>query len=181
MADNALFNEDGMFLAPSPLPDLRGVPADNQAMYERSHGRYVLTDKGRELRDWALGEMARVKSEIQQVTVRGEAALAAERKATHDSAVARSISAALAQKGVKAGLHAGAAALLMASHTFEVEGADNGDGKVVLARTAFGLFSVETIVDDFLATDEGAAFRGKLAEPKDTYFADLMKGLKQRR
>lgn len=175
-------NDDGIFEAPALVHSIDDVPDEFQAMYKQHHDepdKYVLTAEGRELRDWMVAEVERVKTEAAAAKAALDAELATVRKENHDAAVTGAIRNALVQAGVKQGLLKGAAALVHTANKFEVEPSDDGDGKTVLVQSPFGLVSVDDAVGAFLSSDDGIPFRNaKQVRPAEGTFSAMIAGLK---
>ncbi len=128
----------------------------------------------------AQAEIARLAGALETIKVEGPARLAAVKQQMRDDAITTTLQSSLAKAGVQEGLLEGAIAMVKKKSQFEVEKSDKG--YAVLARTAFGLTTVECVVREFVDSDEGAAYRGKrAAAPAGRHFSQLQSGLKEPR
>lgn len=172
-------DETGFFEAPALVHSLDDVPEDFRLMYEphfEDPGKYVLTEDGRELRDWAIGERDRQNAEYAERMAEKDAAIQRLRNDKTNAAIDGAIGSDLIRAGVKKTLLRGATALVRQGCKFEVEPSDDGDGNTVLVHTDFGLVSVSDVVEAFLDSDEGAGFRGaRQVRPAEGTFAAMIK------
>ncbi len=127
-----------------------------------------------------LTEIEQLEKERDGEIKKRDTDLITAKAARNSETVDAQLKAALIAAGAAPTLIPGAIALLREQHTFEVE--DGYDGQpVIAAQTEAGLHSVDVLVENFLDSDEGAAFRPKRPQPNDGYFTSLVAGLKQRR
>jgi Asp-tRNA(Asn)/Glu-tRNA(Gln) amidotransferase C subunit len=161
------------------VAELEGVPEAYRVAYmEHDDGDLELSVRTADYVATALGEIASLTAQAEKIQVEGPAKLAAAKQRTRDDAVALTLQSALAKAGVKADLLEGAIALVKKKNEFEVEASDDG-GYAVLARTKFGLATVDAVVQQFM-DDEGAAYRGKpIAPSAGSHFSQLQSGLKR--
>ncbi|MET2827349.1 hypothetical protein [Mesorhizobium shangrilense] len=123
-------------------------------------------------------EIASLNAELAKIQVEGPAKLATVKKQMRDDAVNETLQVALTKAGVKTELFDAALALVKRKAEFEAEKSDDGT-YAVQARTPFGLATVESVVQQFVDSDEGAAYRGKRAAPSaGNSFSQLQAGLK---
>ncbi|TIL65362.1 hypothetical protein [Mesorhizobium sp.] len=165
------------------VAELASVPEDYRIAYMEHDGGVDLELSVRSANyvEEALAEIARLNAEIERLQVEGPARIEAERKARRDDAVDLALHSSLNKAGVKSGLKEGAIAVLKKENEFEAEPSDDGEGFVVLARTPFGLYSVDAIVEQMVSGEEGAAWRDRRTAPSPGYFTGLLSGLKERR
>lgn len=170
----------------------RRIAADRmEAIPENYRAAYIEEDdptKGFELstriadaiRD-GEAEIASLTAQVEKLKVEGPAKLAAVKQQMRDNAVDETLRLSLATAGAKDALADGAMAILKKRNQFEAEKSDDGT-YAVLARTPLGLAQVDVVVQEFIQSDEGAAYRGKPAAPTaGGHFSQLQSGLKARR
>lgn len=165
------------------VAELASVPEDYRVAYgEHDDGEDLeLSVRAANYVTEALAEIARLNAETERLETEFPAKLEAERKARRDDAVDLALHSSLSKAGVKPGLMKAATAQLKDENGFEVEPSDDGKGFVVLARTPYGLHSVDAIVEQMVNGEEGAAWRDRRTAPSAGYFTSLLSGLKERR
>jgi hypothetical protein len=176
---------DGNFSMPMMVADLNDVPDEWREVYRliesgRDAGKYSLSPKARQLRDWYAREAQRVHDEGQSGLAAQQSELEALQRQNHEEAVSAALKSELLAQGAKSELVKGATALLRQQFQFEVE-PGYGDERVVICRNDFGLTSVQGAVRGLLESDEGAAFRNRSAAPSESYFTSMLSGLRARR
>jgi hypothetical protein len=184
MMGKPYLTEDGLFSAPVLVHDLNDVPEQFRGMYtEATHapGKFVLTQEGRKLKEWYLGEIERTHSEGKAGIADREAKLQKAKKESEDFTIERALTFELTEQGCIPGLMKAAVALLKEQYSYEIEGFAYGDGIIVMARNEFGLSSIEAAVRGLLESEGGAAFRNRSAAPSDAYFTRLLADLRRPR
>jgi hypothetical protein len=186
MDRDALFFDDGSFAAPLFVRDILEVPETHRDWY-RATGKtgkqaYRLTEHiWKSVREPFERQYMEIEAARDVMVAKREADLAAIRKQNDDTAIDRALTRVLVAAGVKEGLIGGAIALLREGAAFEVEKGYQ-DEIVIMAKTPDGfLHSLDLYAKCFLDSDDGAGFRSANAGPGDSYFTDLVAGLKQRR
>ncbi|TIX17244.1 MAG: hypothetical protein E5V41_11490 [Mesorhizobium sp.] len=165
-------DEYGLFSMPVLVTSMDDVPDDCKEAY-RVHPKYpdrfILTDEGRELKEWYEGQMRLIATETERLST-------THAKAKRDKeTIERSLAAEVAKAGVKPGLHEGLAALLLERNKFVVQASGDGSGAVVIARTAYGAFPVEKVLTTFLESDDGVGYRqGKRGGPTVGKFTQMI-------
>jgi hypothetical protein len=155
-------NEDGIFEAPSVVLSLSDVPEEYRPMYAHRPdmaGKFALTAEGRELRDWAMAEVQRIKTEAADKRAKLESEIATMREERRTEAITSALTQALTRAGVRERLQPAAAALIQKTHKFEIDDPQDGGSRVVLGHSDFGLVAPDDVVGRFLESDDGAAFR----------------------
>ncbi|MHC2797419.1 hypothetical protein ACVINZ_006431 [Mesorhizobium jarvisii] len=162
------------------VAELEGVPEAYRACYmEHDDGDLELSVRTADYVATALGELADLNAQMEKIQVEGPAKVAAAKQQSRDDAVALTLQSSLVKAGVKADLLEGALALLKKKNGFEVEASDDG-GYAVVARTRLGLATVESVVQQFVDSDEGAVYRGKPTAPSaGSHFSQLQSSLKR--
>lgn len=184
MADIFHYTGDEKLRVRITAAELEAVPEAYRAAYleaDDDSGDLVLATRIANYVTTALAEIADLKAKVEKLQTQGPMKLEAERKARREERVNATLHAALAKAGVKPGLLEGAMELLKGQNEFEVEPSDDGKRHVVLARTANGLHSVDSIVSQLMDGEAGAAWRDKRTAPSAGYFTGLLSGLKERR
>lgn len=164
--------------------ELESVPEAYRLAYgERGHadGDLVLSSRAADYATAALAEIAELNAKIEKLKVEGPLKVEAEKKARRDDAVENALHRSLTKAGVKPGLVEGAIALLREQNEFEAEPSESGKGFVVLARTPFGLHSVDAIVERLVEGEQGAEYRARRIAPSSGFFSSMLKGMKERR
>lgn len=175
---------------PNPLCLPRRIAADRlDAIPENYRAAYLEEDdptKGFELstriadviRD-GEAELASLNAQLEKIKVEGPAKLAAVKQQMRDNAVDETLRLSFAKAGAHNGLVDGAMAILKKTNQFEAEKTSDDGTYAVLARTSLGLAQVDSVVQQFMQSDEGAAYRGKPAAPAGSAFSQLQSGLKR--
>nr|WP_155249085.1 hypothetical protein [Mesorhizobium loti] len=143
---------------------LEAIAESYRAAYieeEDGTGYFLSTRTADVIRD-GEAELASHKAQLEKLQVEGPAKLAAVKQQMRDDAVNTTLQSALAKAGVKEGLFEAAIALVKKKNAFEADKSDDGEYSV-LARTKFGLATVESVVQQFVQSDEGAAYRSAAA------------------
>ncbi|RWM22613.1 MAG: hypothetical protein EOR73_07045 [Mesorhizobium sp.] len=126
-------------------------------------------------------EIASLTTRLEKIQTEGPAKLATVKQQMRDDAVDTTLRLSLTKAGVKEELLEGVIALLKKKNEFEAEKSDDGE-YAVLARTKLGLSTVDAVVQQFVESEEGAAYRGKRTAPSaGSHFNQLQLGLKERR
>ncbi|MER9116296.1 hypothetical protein NKH93_06715 [Mesorhizobium sp. M0954] len=125
-------------------------------------------------------ELASLKAQFEKLQVEGPVKLAAVKQQMRDDAINTTVQLSLAKAGAHEGLVEGAMSILKKRNEFEAEKSDEGT-YAVLARTSLGLAPVDGVVQQFMQSEEGAAYRGKPARPAaGSHFNRLSERLKLR-
>jgi hypothetical protein len=164
--------------------ELDSVPEPYRLAYgERGHadGDLVLSSRAADYATAALAEIAELNAKIEKLKTEGPAKVEAAKKARRDGQVETALHRALTKASVKPGLVEGAIAMLMEQNEFEVEASETGKGFVVLAKTPYGLNSVEAVVERLIQGEEGAVWLDKRPAPSAGYFNSMLSGMKERR
>ncbi|RUW50580.1 hypothetical protein EOA32_18895 [Mesorhizobium sp. M1A.F.Ca.ET.072.01.1.1] len=162
------------------VTELASVPEAYRVAYmEHDDGDLELSTSAADYVRDALAELASLNAQIEKLKTEGPAKVELERQRRRDDAVDVALRDSLKKAGVKADLFEGAMAQLKKENEFEAETSDDGKGFVVLARTPFGLHSVDAVVGR-LVGEEGA-WRERRTAPSAGYFSSLLAGLKEPR
>ncbi|TWI33041.1 THO complex subunit 7 family protein [Mesorhizobium tianshanense] len=186
MDKRALFLEDGSFAAPRTVRNIEDVPETHRDWYlpeaGKEDGRYILNHEiWKKVREPYEREVERIEKAMADLKAKHETDLEREKQVRKREKIDATLRSTCEDAGIPAGLIEGVIALLSEESTFEVDDSYEFGG-VVIANSNGTLNSVEALVENFLDSDEGAAFRGKRrAAPSDGYFASLIAGLKERR
>lgn len=176
---------DEIYFPPEFVGSLDDVPAewrDDYQPYRDGRKAFRLNARMLELVTSSRQQVEQLQAETKQVVEDGERRLAETKAQAQRERAERALSAALVQAGAKKGLTAGAVAILMEQHRFEVEPSYEGSGYVVMADIAGSLASVEHVAREFLDSDEGEAFRGTPRElQSDGRFTSIIEELKRGR
>lgn len=161
--------------------ELHSIPADYQEAYlDMDDGTLTLSKRVANFITEKLTEIEQLEKERDAELAQLDSKLSTAKAARNADTIDAQLKAALLAAGATGTLIPGAIALLREQHAFEVE--DGYDGApVITAQTEGGLHSLTGLVESFLDSDEGAAFRPRRPAPNDGYFANLMADLKQRR
>lgn len=177
-------DEDGIFTAPTVVTSLNDVPDEFRDMYEEREdqpGKHFLTDDGRALHEEMMERVTAIRTKHAERLSSADKEIEKLRAERQRNAVEAPIRLALTRAGVKDALHGAAIALLRQKHEFEVEEADDGDGHTVLARTQFGLVSVDDVVGALLDSDDGSDFRpANRVRSAEGTFSAMIAGLGRR-
>ncbi|MFA6156141.1 hypothetical protein [Mesorhizobium sp.] len=110
-------------------------------------------------------EIASLNAQIAKIQVEGPAKLAAVEQQIRDNAVDETLRLAFAKAGAHDGLVDGAMAILKKRNKFEAEKSSDDGAYAVLARNATWPLQVDSVVQQFMQSDEEAAYRRKSAAP----------------
>ncbi|RUX73897.1 hypothetical protein EN925_15055 [Mesorhizobium sp. M7A.F.Ca.US.006.04.2.1] len=188
MDKNALFLEDGSFAAPLFVKDIAEVPESHRDWYNpmpkgNTRGNYRLDDfYWMEVRLPFEQEVLRLEQQQAALTAKYEADIGREKQGRKEDKINATLLSTCEAAGIPEGLIEGAIAVLSKQTTFDVDDSYEFGGGVVIANSGGHLNTVETLVENFLDSDEGKAFRGKRrAAPSDDYFSNMITGMKERR
>ncbi|WP_147377606.1 hypothetical protein [Mesorhizobium waimense] len=187
MDKRALFHEDGSFAAPRTVKRIESVPESNRDWYlpeaGKTDGRHILNHQiWKEVREPYEREVERLEKAMADLKAKHETDVERERQARKREKIDSALHSTCKDAGIPDGLMEGAIALLSEEATFEVDESYEFGGGVVVATRNGTRSTVEALVENFLDSDEGAAFRGKRrAAPSDNYFSSMIAGMKQPR
>lgn len=178
---------DEIYFPPEFVGSLDDVPPewrDDYQPYRHGSKAFRLNARMLELVTSSKQQVEQIQAETKRIIEDGERRLSETKVQAQRERAERALSTALVQAGAKKGLAAGAVAILMEQHRFEVEPSYEGaDARyVVMADIAGSLASVEHVAREFLDSDEGEPFRGKPRElQSDGRFTSIIEELKRSR
>lgn len=176
---------DEIYFPPEFVGSLDDVPPewrDDYQPYRNGSKAFRLNARMLELVTSSKQQVEQIQAERKRIIEGGERLLSETKAQAQRERAERALTDALVQAGAKKGLAAGAVAILMEQHRFEVEPSYEGSGYVVMADIAGSLASVEHVAREFLFSDEGEPFRGKPRElQSDGRFTSIIEELKRRR
>ncbi|TRC76892.1 hypothetical protein FJV83_24170 [Mesorhizobium sp. WSM4307] len=184
MDKRALHLEDGTFAFPLYVKSIVDVPETHRDWYNpQADGDYKLKDPyWTELRLPFEREIERLEKAQADLAAKHEADMAQEKQARKQERINATLLSTCEAAGIPSGLIEGAIAMLSKQATFDVDDSYAFGSAPVIANSGGTLNSIETLVENFLDSDSGAAFRGKRrAAPSDGYFSSLLADLKARR
>ncbi|MDX8537847.1 hypothetical protein RFM23_09455 [Mesorhizobium abyssinicae] len=162
---------DSAFDYPELVQTLDDVPDDLKAAYAEDPANpstFILTALGRELK--ALhAEKTALDAAVESLAAKHSKFLKSQ------TAITSSLMAAIKRANVKPELHEGLAALLQERNKFVVQPSDDGSGATVVSKTDYGAWPVETVLTQFLQSDDGVGYRqGKRGGPTVGKFSQMI-------
>lgn len=169
MADQMFF-EDGSFRWPATTRQFHRVPDDLRRYYRYDTKRqcHVLLKHVEEMFGPLRAQSEELETSIAEVPAKRARDMAALDRAT----IADALHSGLTARGVSSALARGAAAILRDSYALSVQ--KSGDERHVVAETAYGVFPVDALVEQFLSSEDGQPFAGKPVNPEPGYFASKL-------